>query len=142
MKVLIGAAASTILLAAVAMAQAQTTTTPATPETATTTTTTAPLPPAPPSRCPALPESPSLPDGATANAAAMQAGNAAYQAWGTSYQQVLQCRRTEVQELRSATEARTNEYNAGARALNETTASWVAESNEFNARQGRRNARH
>src|SRR5262245_38069880 len=102
MKVLIGAVASTILLAAVAMAQAQTTTTPATPDTATTATTATPTAPPPPSRCPALPEAPSLPDGATANAAAMQAGNAAYQAWGTSYQQVLQCRRTEVAEFRAA----------------------------------------
>lgn len=129
MKVLIGAAAAALLMTVSAAAQ---TTTPA----PTTPTVTAPVE-VPPSRCPALTPAPTLPDGATATTADMEAGNVTYQTWATAYQSGVACRRTEVEELRAQEAARRTEYNAGAEVLNTTTTNWVAEAAEFNARPAR-----
>ncbi len=132
MKVVVGAVAALMMLAATAAAQ---TPPPATPAAA----------PPPASRCPAVPAAPTLPDGASANARAMDQGNTTYQTWGTSLQTVLECRRGEVTELRAAAEAalahaaaRVAEYNAGAAELNTVTTAWQADVTEFNARTGRR----
>lgn len=96
----------------------------------------------PPSRCAGLPPEPTLPDGATArNSRDMQQGDAAYRAWGQQMQEVLQCRRTEADELLAAArqhEARVSEYNAGVQRLNAVGAAWTAEAAEYNARNSRR----
>lgn len=131
MKLVYGAVAALMMFAATAAAQAPAETAPAAPP--------------PPSRCPAIPEAPTLPDGASANSRAMDQGNAAYQSWGTSLQSVLECRRNEVTELRAAAAAanahastRVDEYNVGANSLNSVTQNWQAEVEEFNQRNGRR----
>lgn len=116
MKVLIGAAVAALLFAGSAVAQ----------------TTTAPT--LAPSRCGEAPVAPQLPDGAHATSAQMTAGNAAYDTWAHAMQANVQCRRAEAEELRAQADARTNEYNGFAGALNQTVANWQAEVAEYNAR--------
>lgn len=113
-----------------------------------------PTPPAAPpapaapveSACPPLPPQPELPDGATArNNQAMMAGDEAFRTWGEAYQAVLVCRREEVESLRNQlieinarNQALTAQYNAGVASLNEASAAWQAEGEEYNARNNRR----
>lgn len=117
MKLLIGAAAAALLFAGSAMAQTAT-----------------PTPPLAPSTCGAAPTAPTLPDGAHATSAQMDAGNAAYDTWAHAMQANVQCRRAEAEALRAQADARTTEYNGFAGTLNSTVASWQAEVAEYNAR--------
>jgi hypothetical protein len=75
----------------------------------------------------------------------MNRGNEAYQSWGTQMQTVLECRRTEAQELRAAAqaalahaEARVNEFNNAVNRLTAVGAAWQTEADEFNNRGSRR----
>jgi hypothetical protein len=116
-------------LALTAVASAQTATAPA-------------AAPIPASRCPGFPPEPVLPDGATARSSRqMQEAEQTYQQWGLDYQAVLACRRTEIEEMLPVVrthEARANEYNTAARALNAFTQNWVAEVQEYCTRVGPR----
>jgi hypothetical protein len=140
MRLLIAVSAA-LLLAVPAAAQTTTT-----PQGVTAPAQTPATPPPPPSRCPDFPAEPTLPDGATArNMSEMNRGNEAYQAWGTQMQRVLECRRTEAQELRATAqaamahaEARVQEFNNAVERLTTVGAAWQAEANEFNNRRGRR----
>lgn len=130
MKYLIAAALATMAITASAQAQ--------TPPAAA-----APSVQAPPSRCTAASTpAPTLPDGAAADADDMATANTAFTAWAEGERAKLQCRRSEVEELRAALAARTAEYNSGVESLNGAIASWQAEVEEFNARpQNRRRGR-
>lgn len=86
------------------------------------------------SSCGELPARPTLPDGATADRAGMDAANVTYTAWAQAYHANLQCRRTEADNARATWQARVVEYNAGAVALNDSNTSWEAEVVEYNAR--------
>jgi hypothetical protein len=131
--------AATAALFLASAAAAQTPTAPVEPAPATTA---AP----PPSRCPDFPPDPNLPDGATTRSRQeMNRGNDAYQAWGQQMQSVLECRRTEAQELRAAAQAavahaetRVNEFNSAVARLTAVGNAWQAEAAEFNARGGSR----
>jgi hypothetical protein len=75
----------------------------------------------------------------------MNRGNEAYQAWGTEMQRILECRRAEAQELRTAAQAamahaevRVQEFNAAVARLTAVGTAWQAEATEFNNRGGRR----
>ncbi len=125
MKLVIGAAVAALALAALpALAQ-----TPAA---------------VPPSRCAAIPAAPTLPDGARArNLAAMQAGNAAYEAWGQAMTPVMTCRQAEARETRAAAEAaraiaeaRVAEFNRGVALQCDVVRAWRVEVTEYNRRQG------
>ena len=116
MKLLIGAAAAALLLTGTAMAQTATPTT------------------LPASSCGAAPTVPTLPDGATATNAQIEAGNNAYNTWAQAMQANVQCRRAEAEALRAQADARTTEYNGYAQQLNQTVATWQAEVAEYNAR--------
>lgn len=115
MKLLIGAAAAALLFAGTATAHTAT-------------------PPLPPSRCGAPPTAPTLPDGATASSAQVEAGNTAYNTWAPLMQANVQCRRAEAEEMRAQADARTTEYNGLASQLTTTVSSWQAEVAEYNAR--------
>ncbi len=109
----------------------------------------APAAAVPGSRCPSFPPEPTLPDGATArNAAAMQAGDAAYQEWGRTVQSILECRRVEATELQAQAQAvtaqaqtRVTEYNEAVQRLTAVGQAWQAEAAEYNARGGRSGTR-
>ena len=90
--------------------------------------------PAASSRCGAIPAPPTVPDGATANRRAMNAAREAYNAWAPQAQTVLDCRRTEVQELTARAEALVSEFNAANAQAREVSQQMVAEDAEFNAR--------
>jgi hypothetical protein len=100
----------------------------------------APAPQATASRCAAVSTaSPgSLPDGATADADAMNAGNTTFTAWATAERATLECRRAEIADLRATLEARTGEFNGAAERLNTSIATWQAEVDEYNARAPQR----
>lgn len=124
MKILLGAALAAALFAAPAFAQSETVT--ATPA------------PVPPSACGTPPAPLTLPDGATASRAEMEAGNTAYVAWYGQYTAIIQCRQAEATALRAQFEARFTEHNTAVEALNAANVSWTAEAEEFNARTDRR----
>lgn len=128
MKVLIGAVVSALLVVSSAAAQTSAPTAP-------------PAAPVPPSTCAPLPEPPALPDGATANQNAMQAGNVAVTAWNETYRVALACRRAEVEALTAQRLARFDEHNAAAAQLNTTIGNWQTEVTEFEARAGQRRVR-
>ena len=89
------------------------------------------------SRCPELPADPRLPDGSRANAASMRRGDQTYQNWVRNFQAALNCRNAEVEELRALETQRRAEYNAATQRLNNVTAGWVGEADEFNQRPQR-----
>jgi hypothetical protein len=122
MKLVLTAAVAVLLLATPAMAQ----TDPAAPAAANATS------------CGPLPPPPSLPDGATADREAMEAGNTAFTAWAEANRTVLACRRAEVESLQARFQALRAEYNAGAEQLNATNTVWQADVTEFNERGGNR----
>ena len=129
MKVLIGAATMAVLLCGAAAAQENTLGAP---------------PPnfqAPASRCAELPAAPAMPDGAGANAEAMQTAMATFNTWDASYREVLACRRTEAQEAQAIQQVRTQEFNAAVQAYNANVASVQAEVEEYNGRQSNRRRR-
>ncbi len=86
------------------------------------------------SRCGDLPADPTLPDGASANSQAIQAGDAAYQAWAEAVRTVVTCRRAEYEELLTIATARRDQHNQMAAKLNSLTAAWVVERDEYCAR--------
>lgn len=129
MKVLIGAATMAVLLCGAAAAQ----------ETIGGDLPANYQPPA--SRCAALAAPPSLPEGSQASAPQMNEAMAAFSAWETSYRETLTCRRTEAQEAQAIQQARTQEFNSSIQAYNATVASWTAEVEEYNSRQGNRRHR-
>lgn len=136
MRILFGAVAALALVATAASAQT-TTPAPAGP-----TVTLPDVGPAnPPTACGATQPAPTLPDGATANNAAMTAANATYLAWATANRTVLECRRAEVEAQHTRWQALANEYNAAAQAFNGVNTSWEAELNEYNERTGAGNGR-
>lgn len=108
-----------------------------------------PPPPAFVTQCPGqLPAVPALPDGATANARAMEGGNATIQAWSVEYLAIMNCRVAEVNaleaqlaELLARRNAAKNLYDADAAAYRAGGASWEAEVAEFNARTPQRGGR-
>jgi len=130
MKVLIGAAAMAVLLSGAAAAQENTLGAP---------------PPnyqVPASRCAELPAAPTMPDGADANAQAMQIAMAAFNTWDASYREILQCRRVEAQEAQAIQQARTQEFNGAVQSYNATVAAVQADVEEYNGRQNTRRRRN
>lgn len=128
MKVLLGAAVATLLVLASAAAQTTNTTM------STSTTTTAPSGPPAQSTCTGvIPPDPTLPDGNTAGAPQMQAGDAAYQAWATAAQAVLNCRRNEAQESMARAESLRTQFNAMVEHFNATGNNWKASGDAYQA---------
>ena len=117
MKLVLGAAIAALLIATPAMAQTDPAATAAANATS----------------CGAIEPPPTLPDAATANREAMDAGNTAFNTWGQANQVVLQCRRAEVEALQARYQALRAEYNAGAEQLRNVNTAWQAEVAEFNA---------
>ena len=121
MRLLIGAAAMALLFAA-PVAQAQ----PASPN------------------CSDFAPVPSLPDGATADRAAIEAGNAQYETWGQARLAKLQLCRAEIEALRTQLVSFEQAYNSNNGELNTVVTNWQAEVAEFNERgaaAGRRSSR-
>lgn len=90
----------------------------------------------PASACGALTSPPRLPDGATADNDAMNAGNTAFLAWAQPQQQVLACRRAEADAAHARWLALSSEYNTGAQALNNANNAWDTEVQQYNDRAG------
>lgn len=122
MKVAIGVAAAVMMFAASAAAQ---TSTPA-------------APPAANANCSGFVTPPTFPDGATANARQMTAGNEAYQTWGSQRVARLTACRADIEAMRAQLNALEQAYIAANAELNATTAAWQAEADEYNARGGGR----
>jgi hypothetical protein len=118
MKVLLGAAFATLLLATGAAAQTGGD--------------------ASASVCAPPPASPLLPDATSATREQMDAANTAYTAWALAYRNNLVCRRDEAEALHERWLARVSEHNALADALNAQHTAWEAEVAEFNERAPRR----
>lgn len=112
MRILIGAAAAALLLASPALAQTE----------------------AAPSACAGFAAAPTLPDGATANAAAITAGDTAFRAWhGVGAEKLTQCR-AEVEAARARVRELEALHNTAADQLNTTRDAWQVEVNEYNGR--------
>ena len=90
------------------------------------------------SSCGALTAAPAMPDGAVANNDAMTTANAAFLAWIQGQQQVLACRRAEIEAAHARWQALSNEYNAGAQTLNSASGAWQSELAQYNGRAGGR----
>lgn len=121
MRVILAAA---MFAAFAASAQAQETTTPA-------------AAPVPGSSCPAIVQAPEAPDGATATQAQMAAAVAAFEAWRTSEQATLDCRRAEADALRLQAQARADEYRAAQADNTARAAAFQAQIDIFQARPAR-----
>jgi hypothetical protein len=119
MKMLVGAAFAALMLATPAVAQTDPAASAAVNATS----------------CGALAAPPTLPDGATADREAMEAGNTAFTAWAEANRAVLACRRAEVEALQARFQALRAEYNTGAEQLNATNTAWQADVTEFNERR-------
>jgi hypothetical protein len=124
MKVIVGAALSAFLLAGTALAQPAET--PATPPAA-------PAGPPAQSACAAVAPPPTLPDGASATAQQMTAGNEAFNAWITTANTSLTCRREEAQAAIARAESLRDQFNATAQSITTTRDAWLADVNEYNA---------
>jgi len=120
MKLLLSAAAATLLFATPVLAQTET---------------------AAASACGAIAPAPQLPDGADANYEEMERANTAYEAWARTNRPVLECRRAEVDTARARYEALRDEFNAGAEQARATRTGWEAEVAEFNERSPRSRTR-
>ena len=114
MRILIGAAAAALLLASPALAQTE----------------------AAPSACAGFAAAPTLPDGATANAAAITAGDTSFRTWHTAGAEKLGQCRAEVEAARARVRELEALHNAAAEQLNGTRDAWQVEVNEYNARGG------
>jgi hypothetical protein len=111
MRILIGAAVAALLLASPALAQE-----------------------AAPSACAGFAAAPTLPDGATANAAAITTGDATFRTWHTAgAEKLVQCR-AEVEAARARVRDLEALHNTAADQLNGTRDAWQVEVNEYNAR--------
>jgi len=128
MKVLVGAAVSALLLAGVAFAQ-------------TDTTTTAPTPPATPlpTQCTAIGPAPTIPDGARATASQMHASDQSYRAWATDTDARLHCRALEIETANRQVQAALAAWNADKANAQAASNAYNASVTAFNARgaQGR-----
>jgi|CXWL01.1.fsa_nt_gi Skp family chaperone for outer membrane proteins len=115
MRILIGAVAMALIFAAPpASAQAQ---------------------PAP-SNCSDFAPVPTLPDGATADRDAIEAGNTQYESWGHARLAKLQLCRADIEALRAQLVPLEQSYNSNTEELNTVVANWQVEVAEFNARPG------
>jgi hypothetical protein len=97
------------------------------------------LPAAQASTCPTftMPADPTLPDGATANANAMQQGNATYQSWIQTVRSGYDCRRNEYRQALANLRAREAELRPMNDKVQTITTGWEAQVNAYNARTGR-----
>lgn len=121
MRILIGAAVAALLIAVPAAAQE----------------TSATAQPPLASRCGDFPAAPTFPDGARANAAAMERGQEAYTTWRASIDAIVACRNTEMTNWRSQYEAIGARNEADATAAAGVVSGWGAELQEYNDRQNR-----
>lgn len=100
--------------------------------------TTAPAPAVvPASACAAVIQAPPAPDGATATEAQMRAAVAAFEAWRTTEQATLDCRRAEADTLRVQAQARADEYRAAQTDNTARAAAFQAQIDIFQARPAR-----
>ena len=113
MKVLLGATAAFMLMAAPTLAQ----TTPA----------------APPAQC-NFTAAPAIPDGATATNTAMQNAREALEAWRATRQTELAACNAAAQALQAQAQAAAAAHNAAATDTDATINRFVAENTEYNAR--------
>jgi hypothetical protein len=110
--------------------------------------------------CPAAPTPPTLPDGATAKGAEMNAGNKAYNTWAVAAKARLDCVRKGIETLETNTNvaqyveavaklkavqdtpevkdygAKVSAYNAEAEKMNAISESWKKSGETYNARVG------
>ncbi len=114
MRLFIGAALAAFLVAAPAAAQTET----------------ARLP----TRCDAMPAAPQTPDGANANAQAMQAAQERITAWSTAANAVIACRNAEMDAWKAQYDATGAAYRTEAEAAAALLTNWSAEVTEFNGR--------
>lgn len=120
MRVVFGAAVLACVLVAPAFAQPQ---------------------PTLPANCQGLAAAPTLPDGATASAAAVEDGNEAFTAWHEGGMAKLGLCRADIDVLRAQLRASEDAYNAAVGQLNAGRDAWLAEVNEYNARGDNSNSR-
>ncbi|MFT3726287.1 MAG: hypothetical protein QM759_00470 [Terricaulis sp.] len=122
MKILVGAAISTLLLVGVALAQ---TTPPATP----------PAPAAPlPSTCGTITPAPTIPDGGHATATQMHSADATYRTWATETETRLHCRAAEIQAADAQVKAAAAEFQAQSASARAVSDQYNASVQAFNAR--------
>lgn len=112
MRILFGAAAAALLLASPAFAQTE----------------------APAGACVGFAAAPTLPDGATANAAAITTGDTTFRAWHVSGSEKLGQCRAEVEAARARVRELEALHNSAAEQLNVTRDAWQVEVTEYNAR--------
>lgn len=120
MKVLLGAAAAAALLVSPAFAQ----TTPQLP-----------------ANCAGFEPAPTLPDGATANHAAMTAAAERVDAWRLAREAKQQACQTEINTLRAQLDAMIQAYNTAGQERVDVVNAWNVEVQEFSARGGSSNRR-
>lgn len=112
MKVLLGATAAMMLMAAPALAQ---------------------TPPAPPAQC-NFTAAPTIPDGATATNAQMQHAREALEAWRATRQTELNACSAAVQALQAQTQAAVAAHNAAATETDAVITRFTTENTAYNAR--------
>src|SRR5262249_16138528 len=88
----------------------------------------------------AVPPPPTLPDGNTANAAQMQAGDNAYQAWATAAQVVLNCRKNVALEAHTRADSHAARYNTVVARFNAPGTAGAAQGEAFRAKHPARNS--
>ena len=115
MKVLLGATAALLVMAAPALAQTN--------------------PPALPAQC-TFTAAPAIPDGATANNNAMRDARTALEAWRDTRRAELQACQTAVQALQAQANAAATAYNAAAPETDAIITRFAAENEEYNNRSG------
>lgn len=120
MKVLIGAAVLACVLATPALAQPQ---------------------PTLPANCQGFAAAPTLPDGATASASAVEDGNVAFNAWHEANTAKLGLCRADIEAMRAQLRASEDAYNATVAQLNAARDAWQVEVTEYNARGSNPNSR-
>lgn len=128
MKVLVGAALSTVLLAGVAFAQTGTTDT--TSPAAAPVAAADPLP----TQCGIIAPAPAIPDGHHASAAQMHTADTAYRAWATDTETKLHCRAAEVDAVNRQVQASASAYQAQAANARTVSDAYNASITAFNGR--------
>jgi hypothetical protein len=94
-----------------------------------------------PANCQGFTAAPTLPDGATASASAIEDGNTTFTTWHEGGMAKLGLCRTDIDALRAQLRASEDAYNAAVGQLNAARDAWLAEVNEYNARGGDTNSR-
>lgn len=130
MRLIVGAAIAALVLAGSAAAQTTETPAPA-----------APAGPPAQTACAAIPPAPTLPDGATATAAQITAGNEAFNQWMAAVNPTLTCRRDEAQAVLARGNSLREQFNASAQSITAVREGWVADVAEYQARNPRRGNR-